>query len=311
MVNISVKEKKMEITAPVFNIQKFCTHDGSGIRTTVFFKGCNMKCEWCANPESQKKEPELLFYQNKCTNCGKCITVCTENAISSKNGKIIQNRELCINCGECADECLFDARALLGKVKSVDEVFADITEDKIFYETSGGGVTFSGGEPLLYIDFISELIEKCRKEGINTAAETCGCFPERNLKHAGKLDVMLFDIKFINNEKHKKYCGCTNEKIIKNFRAACEIAEVQPRIPIIPGINDTTEDIEAVTRFLQECNLNSRLITILPYHNLGVCKYEAMGKPYELNNLGIPDKDYMNEIKKTFESYGFEIKIGG
>lgn len=301
----------MEKTAPVFNIQKFCTHDGSGIRTTVFLKGCNMRCQWCANPESLERNPQLLFYQDKCKGCGDCINLCSESAITIEDGKIVQNRELCINCGKCAEACFFDARALLGKERGVSEVFEEIKKDKLFYDTSGGGVTFSGGEPMLHIDFIEEITEKCRAEGIHVVAETCGCFPEGIADRAAVVDEMLFDLKLIDEEKHYRYCGCTNRKILNNFKRACRLTKVQPRIPIIPGINDTKEDIELLAGFLKECGAEFPTLHILPYHNLGACKYLALGMDYALDDLPVPDNTYMGKVKKEFESYGFSIRIGG
>lgn len=302
----------MERTAPVFNIQKFCTHDGKGIRTTVFLKGCNMLCEWCANPESQKKTAELLFYEEKCKYCASCVATCEQKAISLEAGKIVQNRVRCINCGKCVEECYFNARALLGEEMTAAEVFEEVVKDKVFYEQSGGGVTFSGGEPLLHVEFICQITRKCREEGIHVSVETCGCFPEEYVDMVAEAaDVLLFDLKIIDDEKHNKYCGCTNAKLLRNFRHSCELTCVQPRVPIIPGINDTVQNIRQLAEFLNSCHTDFKVIHLLPYHNLGVCKYDAMGKEYALSHIKIPSDAYMRKIKKEFEGCGFEICIGG
>lgn len=302
----------MEIKAPVFNIQKFCTHDGEGIRTTVFLKGCNMLCQWCANPESQKTCPELLFYEDKCRNCGKCVDLCPQEAIYFENGKIRQRRDSCIDCGICAGECYFGARAVLGEEKSAAQVFEEIEQDKVFYETSNGGVTFSGGEPLLHLDFVCEVAGMCKNSKIHVSAETCGCFPEEYVETAAQaIDTVLFDLKLIDDEKHKKYCGCTNQKILRNFRRICTMTSVQPRVPIIPGINDTKEDIRLLAEFLKDCQVEFKIIHLLPYHTLGLCKYRALGKDYTLGKIEVPSDEYMDNLKKEFESYGFQIRIGG
>ena len=302
----------MESRAPVFNIQKFCTHDGEGIRTTVFFKGCNMVCKWCANPESQEKYPELLFYEDKCRACGRCIDVCPEGAIYFKENKIKQYWDKCINCGKCTEKCCFDARAMLGEDKTVSQVFEEIKKDKFFYETSKGGVTFSGGEPILHLDFIGDVSDLCRNAGIHVSAETCGCFPEEYIEKAAKaIDTMLFDLKIIDEEKHKEYCGCTNKKLLRNFRRICKMTYVQPRVPIIPGINDSREDIGLLAEFLKSCDVSFDVIHILPYHTLGLCKYKALGRDYTLGDINVPSNRYMNDIKREFESHGFQIRIGG
>ena len=308
------QEILQQILAPVFNIQKFCTHDGNGVRTTVFFKGCNMRCSWCANPESQNNKPELLFYQNKCVGCKACLHTCPEHAISISEEKITQNHELCINCGACADACLFEARKLIGKYMSPEEVFTEINKDRIFYTLSGGGVTFSGGEPLLYSNFIQAVARKCHKEGYTVFAETCGCFPTTYIdKIVDSVDKLLFDLKIMDSEEHRKYCGVTNEKLLNNFKILSRYVDIQPRVPIIPGITDTDDNIEAICAFLKECETDFPFVHILPYHILGIGKYAALGKTYELPDIKQiePGDPTLNRVKSIFEREGFQVKIGG
>ena len=301
----------MELTAPVFNIQRFCTHDGNGIRTTVFLKGCNMRCEWCANPESQEAEPQMMFYEHKCTGCRNCIEECPKQSVSFQNGRIVQNWDLCINCGACAERCYSGARALLGKTMNVDQVFQEIQKDKVFFDTSGGGVTFSGGEPLLYGDFVFDVAKRCKEEGINVAVETCGCFLQESVESVACIDTMLFDLKLIDDDKHHRYCGCTNKKILSNFRRACQLTDILPRIPVIPGVNDTKNDIQLLTDFLNTCEAEFERLCLLPYHNLGQCKYEGLGRDYTMKDITPPESDYMMRVKEDFESLGYQVKIGG
>lgn len=301
----------MELTAPVFNIQRFCTHDGNGIRTTVFLKGCNMRCEWCANPESQEAEPQMMFYEHKCTGCGNCIEECTKQSVSFQNGRIVQNWDLCIDCGTCAERCYSGARALLGKTMNADQVFQEIQKDKVFFDTSGGGVTFSGGEPLLYGEFVFDVAKRCKEQGINVAVETCGCFPQEFVESVACIDTMLFDLKLIDDDKHHRYCGCTNKKILSNFRRACQLTDILPRIPVIPGVNDTKNDIQLLTDFLNTCEAEFERLCLLPYHNLGQCKYEGLGRDYTMKDITPPESDYMMRVKEDFESLGYQVKIGG
>ncbi len=296
----------------ISNIQKFCTHDGPGIRTNVFFKGCSMECQWCANPETIEPYPQMLFYRSKCVNCGKCIPVCAHEAIQIQDGHIVQNSYKCRNCGRCTEVCTAKAREIIGQLKSPDEIFEEVNQDKIFYETSGGGVTFSGGEPLLHPEFIQKVAKKCKDEGYTTAVETCGKFCLKPvLKIMDYIDYLLFDIKMINDEKHIKYCGQSNKKIHQNFEALLDKAKVIPRVPIIPGINDTTVDLVLLCDFFVQHKDKIDKIHILPYHNMALGKYDALGQDYRLTHLTAPPDEHMQEIKKMIEKSGFKVQIGG
>lgn len=296
----------------ISNIQKFSTHDGPGIRTNVFFKGCSMECQWCANPETIHPYPQMMFYKSKCTNCGRCIPVCIHEAITFQKGNVVQLGGKCRGCGDCVNACMSEAREIIGQLKTPEEVFEIVNQDKVFYEQSAGGVTFSGGEPLLHPEFIYKVASMCKNEGYNTAIETCGNFClEPVLKIMDKIDYLLFDIKIIDDEKHMKYCGKSNKKIHRNFEALLDKAELTPRVPIIPSINDTPVDIALLCKFFSKYKGYIKKIHILPYHNLGLGKYDALDRSYLLNDIKAPDDEHMIKIKKTLEDCGFDVEIGG
>lgn len=302
----------MDLQAMVFDIQKFSIHDGPGIRTVVFFKGCPLNCQWCANPESNNSNAELLYYPDKCIGCEKCIDSCPNGAITVVDGKIAFNPSLCKNCLKCAEKCYAAARRITGKNMSLEEVLSEIKKDIVFYESSGGGVTFSGGEPFLWPEFIRELSINVKALGANTAIETCGYFPIENYKKVKDvIDFILFDIKIINDEKHIKYCGSSNRQIFSNFKTITQNADVFVRIPIIPGINDTPDELKALMEFLKPYKNKIVEIHLLPYHNLGISKYDALCRPYLLQDLPIPSNEHMRDIKSRFVHKGFQTKIGG
>lgn len=296
----------------ISNIQKFCTHDGPGIRTNVFFKGCSMECQWCANPETIQPYPQMLFYHSKCTGCGKCLAVCAHEAIQVQDGHVVQNPHKCRNCGRCTEVCSAKAREVIGELKTPEEIFEEVNQDKVFYQTSGGGVTFSGGEPFLHPEFIHKVAKMCKEEGYTTAVETCGKFClDPVLKIMDSIDYLLFDIKMINDEKHIKYCGQSNKKIHRNFEALLDRAKVIPRVPIIPGINDTPLDLALLCDFFVQHKDKINKIHILPYHNMALGKYDALGQDYQLMDLQSPPDEHMQEIRKKIEKSGFEVQIGG
>ena len=268
--------------ANIFDISKASYVDGPGIRTTVFFKGCNLNCAWCHNPESQSPKTEMLFYKNRCTGCGKCKEKCPNNL------------EKCDLCGKCTLFCPHDAREICGNEYTVDEVFYEIVKDKSFYEASGGGVTFSGGECMLQIDFLEEILKKCKDEGIHTAVDTAGYVSfdkfERILPYT---DMFLYDVKIADSEKHKKYVGAPNELIIENLKKLISLGKrVWVRVPVIAGINDTEEEILAIN----EISSGVEKIELLPYHAMGEHKYEALKR--KADNFLPPDKEKLEKLKK-------------
>ncbi len=296
----------------ITNIQKFSIHDGPGIRTNVFFKGCCLKCKWCANPEGIRPTPELLYTRRKCVSCGTCVHTCPNHALTLGENGITVNRDLCRHCGACTKTCPGSALKISGKVMTPDEVFHIVNQDKVFYETSGGGVTFSGGEPFLHPKFIKEVAEKCKAEGYSVCAETCGFFSlEDVLPVIPLFDLLLYDIKIVNNEKHKIYCGESNERIHKNFAALVDQIPIIPRIPIIPGVNDTPEDIKDFQNFFRPFKEYLTEVDILAYHTLGLSKYEMLGRPYELSELSTPSDEHMQWIKTELEKVVPKVVIGG
>lgn len=271
--------------AMLFDIQRNSFVDGPGIRTTIFFKGCNLRCKWCHNPESQEFEKQMMFYKDKCTGCGKCRTVCPNQF------------NKCDFCGRCELFCASDARKICGKEYTVDEVFSEIIKDKGFYETSGGGVTFSGGECMLQIDFLCEILKKCKENSIHTAVDTAGNVPweyfERIMPYT---DLFLFDIKCISEDLHIAGTGVSNKRILENLEAISSILNVSLyiRVPVIGSFNDTKEEMIKIKEFLK--NINWDKIELLPYHNIGNNKYTALHR--NPPTYSIPNESKMDEFKK-------------
>ena len=286
------------LTGIVFNIQKLSIHDGPGIRTTVFFKGCPLRCLWCANPESQKKEPEIACFPIRCMGCGCCREICPEKAVMED---FSVSKELCIQCLKCAEECFSDGKKVIGNSYTAEDVFREIIKDRGFYETSGGGVTFSGGEPLMQQKFLMECLKMCREAGIHTAIETTGMAPEEKLLQAAPfLDLIYFDLKHMDDEMHRKLTGVSNRQILKNFRRLTEVhRNVTARIPVIPGCNDEEENIRKTAAFAAECGAAG--LELLPYHRLGEGKYAQLGREYHLTDRQVPGKEYMQRLLEISE----------
>ena len=273
--------------ATIFDIERNSYVDGPGIRTTVFFKGCNLRCAWCHNPESQSARPQMLVYKNKCTGCGKCREKCSHNL------------ESCDLCGKCTIYCPHDAREICGKEYTVDEVLTEVLKDKTFYENSGGGVTFSGGECMLQIDFLEAILKECKMNGIHTAVDTAGHVPfdyfERIIPYT---DLFLYDVKCFEAERHKLYTGMSNELILDNLQRLLVLkASVWARIPIIPSVNDSEEEMLNIKSFLSSCGVPEK-IELLPYHAMGEHKYAAIGK--EVKMFSVPSEEKMMQLKKIF-----------
>ncbi len=298
--------------ATIFNIQKFSVHDGPGIRTIIFLKGCPLRCIWCANPESNHSFPEIMRYPGKCIGCGKCADVCGTGALVEREGCLVSNPHNCINCGKCVEHCHAQAIKMAGKEMTVEEVIKEVDKDMVFYKKSGGGVTFSGGEPLLFPDFVTAVARHYKEQGISTAMETCGYVDWANFEKALPfINHVLFDVKLIDDEKHWKYTGVSNAQILANLKRAAGIAHTVVRIPIIPSVNNAKEDIHEFGCFLKQLDHNVDTVHILPYHNMGSNKYKALGKTYKLEKLQAPSDGEMNEIKGILEAYVGTVVIGG
>lgn len=295
----------------IFNLQKYCVHDGPGIRTTVFLKGCPLNCWWCHNPESQLMKSEVMFWKDRCKFCGNCVHRCPAGAIDSVDKLLITNKGKCILCGKCSEFCFNNAREIIGKEISVNELMKEIDKDFVFYEESGGGVTFSGGEPLSQIDFLSDMLKECKKNDIHTSVDTSGYAPWKNFeKILDKVDLFLFDIKHMDSEVHEKYTGVPNKLILDNVKKLSDLRKnIYIRIPIIPDINDDEENLVKTAKFLS--NLNIIQINLLPYHNIGMDKYKRSKKEYKLLDIQEPSKERMNEILEVFKDLGISVKIGG
>ena len=270
----------------IINIQHFCTDDGPGIRTTVFFKGCPLRCVWCHNPESHNARTELMYRAEKCRSCGACVSVCPSGAHSvGEGGTHLFSRDLCTSCHKCADVCVFQALETVGEKKSVDEVLAELLSDRIFYETSGGGVTLSGGEPTAQPTFVKELLSACKREGLHTAMETCGfCSGETLMQLAPLVDLFLLDWKISDDALHQRYTGVSNQPIVENLARldACG-ARVILRCPLIPDINLTEDHYLGIAALANRFRVVES-IDLEPYHPMGVGKTQALGREVAYQN---------------------------
>lgn len=278
-------------TAELINITRYCTDDGPGIRTTVFLKGCPLSCAWCHNPESQKRGREIMYTADKCISCGRCAAVCPKGCHSFADGGHIFSRELCVDCGACVAGCPTAALEYSGSTMSLDEVFEQVIRDRIFYKASGGGVTVSGGEPLMQAQFTAALLHLCRQADIHTAVETSGFGSQEALRAvAAECDLILFDLKETDEGKHLDYTGVPLDPILANLRQLDFLGvKTVLRLPIIPGWNDRTEHLlraKELASSLQHCSG----VQVMPYHQLGAYKYAQLGREYRCANVAEPDK---------------------
>ena len=299
--------------ACIFNIQTYSIHDGPGIRTTVFFKGCPLRCRWCQNPESQSFQPELMFQTERCTGCGKCETACPQKAVRIENGRPVTARERCTACGACMSVCLTEARTICGDFHTVDEVFHEVQRDILFYKASGGGVTASGGEALCQADFVRELFERCREAGMTTALDTTGYTNRETLDRLAEVtDLFLYDLKHIREEEHRKLTGVSNRCILDNLkyliRRSCA---VEIRMPIVPGMNDAEEVLLKTADFLLSELERVPPVALLPYHSMGESKLERLDREAEKLGLKAPEPEKMERLCSLLKECGIEARVGG
>lgn len=299
------------ITGTVFNIQKYSIHDGPGIRTTVFLKGCPLACWWCHNPESMALKTEIVFWQNKCIGCGDCVKNCPNEAILFSEQDFKKNEVKCSLCDACIDACPTGAMEKIGKNMTKRDVMKEIEKDRVFYEESGGGVTFSGGEALTQIDFLDSLLEACKSKGIHTALDTSGYAPWQSIARIkDKVDLFLYDIKLMDEGKHSKYTGVSNQLIVENLKKlALNNKKIWIRVPVIPGINDDEDNIEEMGAFIRSLNLSD--VFLLPYHNIAIDKYTRLGKTYQLADLQTLSHKQIDEVSQKLKVFGLNVQIGG
>jgi len=301
----------------LFNIQKFSINDGPGIRTLIFFKGCPLHCSWCSNPESQKRTCELMHYEQHCALCGKCGEVCplgNIELVEDLSGVMRRiDRKKCKGCGECVKVCPNDALKLAGFEMTIDEVFSVILQDYLFYLNSNGGVTLGGGEPTMQPKFALALLEKCRQNSLHTAIETCGHTGWNVLESLAEyLDLVFYDIKLMDPDKHSAYAGVSNEKILTNLiRLLEKDVSIIIRVPIVTGVNDDKENIVDTMRFLKKHDRRHVIerVELVRYHKLGVNKYRALGRTYGLGDRPRPSSAFLKEAELLVRSFGFKSRI--
>jgi pyruvate formate lyase activating enzyme len=302
-----------DLSAVIFDIQKFAVHDGPGIRTLVFFKGCPLQCAWCSNPESQSAKRQLVFFPNRCIGCLHCVEACGHQASRvDEDGELRFDRGRCIECGECVETCYADARVLLGRRMTVEQVMREIRKDLVFYRTSGGGVTLGGGEATVWSQFAAELLRALKAEGIATALETCGHVSYRDIESLlPDLDLVFYDVKLMDPARHRLYTGVGNERILANLkRLAAEDIEVIVRIPVVPGVNDDADNIGATADFVASNRIAAK-IELLPYHSLAQDKYMRLGWEYSFVGLEPPSAEHMEELAGLVRSRGLDCQVGG
>lgn len=298
-------------TGIVFDIQRFSIHDGPGIRTIVFLKGCPLSCLWCCNPESQKLQPEIMFQQDKCIHCGCCIEVCKRGAISPKNIGFI-DRNKCSSCGECVNVCPSGALSVKGKLMNVQQLIKELKKDAINYRRSGGGITLSGGEPMVQHSFAAEILKACKSQGWHTAIETTGYTQQESVieEMFPYIDLALLDIKSADAEVHKKFTGVSNDMILNNAHLINKLSKMVIRIPTIPGVNATKECIGDICQYVKTVE-GIDTIHLLPYHTYGENKYGLLGKDYLMKDTEPLTPEKIEELKAVVEQNGFRCVVGG
>jgi pyruvate formate lyase activating enzyme len=295
----------------VFDIRRFSVHDGPGIRTTVFLKGCPLRCSWCHNPEGLSAAPEVIWRAERCIRCGACITACPESALGWEGDTPALDAARCSRCGDCAEACYADAREVLGRTMTAAAVLAVAERDRVFYEESGGGVTFSGGEPLAQPEFLGELLAGCRARGLHTVLDTCGEAPwdavDRVRRH---VDLFLYDLKLVDDARHRRATGASNARILENLAALAGHGHaVVLRLPLVPGVTDDDHNVGAVGALATE--LGIRRVVVLPFHRMGTAKYLRLGRAYPLRHAVPPSDERVTEVLGALRHFGLEAERSG
>ena len=306
------REEYLATRGIIFNIQRFSIHDGPGIRTIVFLKGCPLRCQWCSNPESQEPKPALMFSAKKCISCGTCERVCPLHAISFHSSPYPSiDRAICDKCGRCVGECCTQALYFEGRSESVEKVLAEVVKDRAFYENSGGGMTLSGGEVLAQPSFAYALLAAARDLGLHTAIETTGFTqPDVLLKIVSEVDLVLYDFKHYDSARHLEKTGVDNDRILENLKMLCEKKQLLVvRIPIIPGFNDSLDDAREFGRILSEMKVEE--VNLLPFHQMGEHKYELLEKEYLYHGVKSIREETLAEYRQIMADYNLDVKIGG
>lgn len=297
----------------IFDIKRYAINDGPGIRITIFLKGCPLSCKWCHNPESQSLAAQKFYTEKKCIGAQECIAVCSENALTLTPKGIVTDYNVCTLCGKCAEVCPTKAMEMSGKMYGVDELMEIIEKERIHIDHSGGGVTFSGGEPLMHSDFLLEMLEACGKNNIHRTVDTSGFGDTKTLLEVAKYtDLFLYDVKHIDSEIHKKWTGVSNKLILENLKLLSETdASINIRIPFIKNVNTDKKSVTEIAEFISKLPGKKPIINILPYHNIAANKYNKLGTEYEEFNMAEPSEEDQKRAILIFKKFGLEVEIGG
>jgi pyruvate formate lyase activating enzyme len=303
-------------TGLISYIQKYSLQDGPGIRTTVFLKGCPLRCAWCHNPENISADPQVIVFKEKCVRCGACRKVCPQQNRSAvtRTARPWSNAEpgRCLVCGACVEVCPSGARTLVGRRMPLPDLVRELLRDRIFYDESHGGVTFSGGEPTAQMSFLEAALLECKQRGVHTAVDTCGLAPQDKLLGLAPLvDLFLYDLKLMNEARHREFCGASNRLILENLRALAESsARIWVRVPVIPGVNDRPEETAAMAKFIASLR-HVPPVNLLPYHRIGLHKFERLAQPYPLSEIAPPSPEQMEAVAARFRAANVDVQLGG
>jgi len=297
----------------IFDIKRYAINDGPGIRLAIYFKGCSLCCAWCHNPESISPQTEKLYTPERCIGCGECVKVCPQQALELTSKGIRTDPARCTLCGACTRICPTRAMEMSGEEKSIDELIAIIERERHLFDQSNGGVTVSGGEPLLYPEYLFELFDRCGQQQIHRAIDTAGHVPETNLLAAAeRTDLFLFDLKLIDPARHQQWTGVDNRLILSNLRAlAASGAQIQIRIPLIKGINTSDEDLQAFAEVIAGLPGEKKTVALLPYHAIAAHKYRKLGTAWQAQELEPPDQNDLDRTLFCFSTYGLSASVGG